>query len=58
MKKIKIIEAGNDSGLGGTACTIQLISKFLNKDNFEVTVAGVKEGGDGETDAGFGYQCC
>lgn len=47
MKKIKIIEAGNESGLGGTAYTIQLISKFLNKDNFEVTVAGVKEGGDG-----------
>ncbi|MBB5646250.1 glycosyltransferase [Pedobacter cryoconitis] len=45
MKKIKIIEAGNELGLGGTAYTIQLISKFLNKDNFEVTVVGVKEGG-------------
>ncbi|MGY0036900.1 hypothetical protein [Pedobacter sp. NJ-S-72] len=45
MKKIKIIEAGNELGLGGTAYTIQLISKFLNKENFEVTVVGVKEGG-------------
>lgn len=45
MKKIKIIEAGNELGLGGTEYTIQLISKYLNKDNFEVTVVGVKEGG-------------
>jgi glycosyltransferase involved in cell wall biosynthesis len=45
MKKIKIIEAGNELGLGGTEYTIQLISKYLNKENFEVTVVGVKEGG-------------
>ncbi|KIO78957.1 hypothetical protein TH53_00695 [Pedobacter lusitanus] len=45
MKKIKIIEAGNELGLGGTEYTIQLISKFLNKENFEVTVVGVREGG-------------
>ncbi|MBB5637802.1 glycosyltransferase involved in cell wall biosynthesis [Pedobacter cryoconitis] len=45
MKKIKIIEAGNELGLGGTEYTIQLISKFLNKENFEVTVLGIKEGG-------------
>jgi len=45
MKKIKIIEAGNELGLGGTEYTIQLISKFLNKENFEVTVVSVIEGG-------------
>ena len=45
MNKIKIIEAVNQLGLGGTEHTLQLFSKFLNKEYFEVTVVGLKEGG-------------
>lgn len=45
MNKIKIIEAGNELGLGGTEYAIQLYSKFLNKDHFKVTVVGLHEGG-------------
>ncbi|RAJ35420.1 glycosyltransferase family 4 protein [Pedobacter cryoconitis] len=47
MKRIKIMEAGNQLGLRGAGYTIRLISKFLNKESFEVTVVGVKEGGEG-----------
>lgn len=46
MKKIRIIEAGNELGLGGTEYVIQLISKFLNKEYFEVTVLGLHHGGE------------
>lgn len=46
MKKIRIIEAGNELGLGGTEYVIQLFSKFLNKEYFEVTVLGLHSGGD------------
>lgn len=46
MSKIKIIEAGNELGLGGTENVIQLYSKFLNKDLFEVTVIGLYSGGE------------
>ena len=45
-KKIKILEAGNSLGLGGTEYAIQLYSKFLNKTLFDVTVVGIYEGGE------------
>lgn len=46
MKKIRIIEAVNQLGLGGTEYAVQLFSKFLNKDRFEVTVIGLLNGGE------------
>lgn len=46
MKKINIIEAGNELGLGGTEYVIQLFSKFLNKEYFELTVVGIYNGGE------------
>ncbi|CAM4406229.1 Glycosyltransferase involved in cell wall bisynthesis [Pedobacter westerhofensis] len=45
MNKIKIIEAGNELGLGGTEYALQLYSKYLNKEYFEVTVVAFREGG-------------
>lgn len=46
MKKIRIIEAVNQLGLGGTEYAVQLFSKFLNKDLFEVTVIALLNGGE------------
>jgi len=46
MNKIKIIEAGNELGLGGTEYAIQLYSKYLNKEHFEVTVVAFRDGGE------------
>jgi len=46
MDKIKIIEAGNEIGLGGTEYVIQLYSKYLDKEHFEVLVIGVHKGGE------------
>jgi len=46
MKKIKIIEATVELGLGGTEYVIQLYSKYLNKEHFEVTVVGLNGGGE------------
>ena len=46
MKKIKIIEAGYEIGLGGTEYVMQLFSKYLNKKHFEVLVVGIREGGE------------
>ncbi|MCX2477773.1 glycosyltransferase family 4 protein [Pedobacter sp. MC2016-15] len=45
MHKIKLIEAGNELGLGGTEYAIQLYSKYLNKEYFDVTVVALREGG-------------
>ncbi|WP_222537221.1 glycosyltransferase [Pedobacter polysacchareus] len=45
MKKIKIIEAVNQLGLGGTEYALQLYSKFFDKSRFEVTVVALLEGG-------------
>lgn len=45
MQKIKIVEAVNQLGLGGTEYALQLYSKFLNKTRFEVTVVALLEGG-------------
>lgn len=45
MQKIKIIEAINQLGLGGTEYALQLYSKFLDKTRFEVTVVSLLEGG-------------
>jgi glycosyltransferase involved in cell wall biosynthesis len=46
MAKIRIIEASNELGLGGTENVVQLYSKYLNKDHFEVTVVGIRGGGE------------
>lgn len=45
MDKIKIIEAGNELGLGGTEYVMQLYSKYLNKAHFDVLVLGIHNGG-------------
>ena len=45
MRKIKIIEAGNELGLGGTEYVMQLYCKYLNKDIFDVTALAIHEGG-------------
>ncbi|MCX2477789.1 hypothetical protein OQY15_01730 [Pedobacter sp. MC2016-15] len=45
MNKIRILEVGNELGLGGTEYVIQLFSQFLDKEYFQVTVLGLKEGG-------------
>ncbi|MDO7743725.1 MAG: glycosyltransferase family 4 protein [Pedobacter sp.] len=44
--KIRIIEAGNSLGLGGTEYVIQLYCKYLNKEFFQVTALGIFEGGE------------
>ena len=46
LNKIRILEAVNQLGLGGTEYALQLYSKFLNKDIFEVTVVGLLNGGE------------
>lgn len=46
MRKIKIIEATIELGLGGTEYVIQLYSKYFDKDRFEVLVVGLNAGGE------------
>jgi glycosyltransferase involved in cell wall biosynthesis len=46
MKKIKVIQAVNQLGLGGTEYALQLFAKFLNKQYFDVTVIGFLKGGE------------
>jgi len=48
MKKIRVLEAVNQLGLGGTEYTLQLFANFLDKRYFEVTVLSLLEGGDRE----------
>ncbi|WP_163400306.1 glycosyltransferase family 4 protein [Flavobacterium fluviatile] len=45
-KKIKIIEAVNQLSLGGTEYALQLYSKYLNKELFEVIVVAIYNGGE------------
>lgn len=45
VKKIKIIEAVNQLGLGGTEYALQLYAKFLDKNLFDVTVVSLIKGG-------------
>lgn len=45
MQKIRVIEAVNQLGLGGTEYAVQLFSKFLNKEYFDITVVSLLEGG-------------
>ena len=45
MNKIRIIEAGNELSLGGTEHVMQLYSKYLNKDYFDVKVVSIHWGG-------------
>lgn len=46
MKKIRVIEAVNQLGLGGTEYALQLYCKYLNKDIFHVTVVSLLKGGE------------
>lgn len=46
--KIKILEASNTLGLGGTEYALQLYCKYLNKNLFEVKAVGVFDGGPRE----------
>jgi glycosyltransferase involved in cell wall biosynthesis len=45
-KKIKVIEAVNQLSLGGTEYALQLYSKYLNKELFEVVVVAIYNGGE------------
>ena len=45
MAKIRILQACNQLGIGGTEKTIQIFSKYLNRDRFEVFVCGLRAGG-------------
>ena len=45
MDKIRLVEAGNELGLGGTEYVLQLFSKYLNKEHFDVTVIAIHKGG-------------
>lgn len=46
MDKIKIIQAANQLGLGGTEYCLQQIAQNLNRDVFEVTVISLFKGGE------------
>ncbi|WP_158797430.1 glycosyltransferase family 4 protein [Pedobacter sp. L105] len=46
MEKIKIIEATNGLGIGGTEYVIQLYCKYLNKEHFDVKVVCLYAGGE------------
>lgn len=43
--KIKIVEAGNSLGLGGTELVIENFCRHLDKTRFEITVVGFQAGG-------------
>ena len=45
MKKLRIVEAGNEVSLGGTEYVMQLYCKYLNKEYFDVTVVAIHLGG-------------
>ncbi len=45
MAKIRVLQACNQLGIGGTEKTIQVFSKYLNRDRFEVFVCGLCAGG-------------
>jgi glycosyltransferase involved in cell wall biosynthesis len=45
MAKIRVLQACNQLGIGGTEKTIQIFSKYLNRDRFEVFVCGLRAGG-------------
>jgi glycosyltransferase involved in cell wall biosynthesis len=44
-RKIKVLEAVNILGLGGTEYALQLYSKYFDKNIFDVTVVAIKTGG-------------
>lgn len=45
MKKIRVLHACNQLGIGGTEKTIQIFSKYLDRSRFEVYACGLKSGG-------------
>ncbi len=48
MKRIRLLEVVNDLAFGGAEKTLQILVKYLNRDLFDIQVAGVKEGGPRE----------
>ncbi len=45
MKKIRVLHACNQLGIGGTEKTIQVFLKYLDRSRFEVYACGLKSGG-------------
>lgn len=45
-RKIRILEAVNQLGLGGTEYALQLYCKYLNREIFDVTVVSLLKGGE------------
>lgn len=45
MKKIRVLQACNQLGIGGTEKTIQVFSKYLDRSCFEVYACGLQNGG-------------
>ena len=45
MRKIRVLKACNQLGIGGTEKTIQIFSKYLDRSRFEVFVCGLRLGG-------------
>jgi glycosyltransferase involved in cell wall biosynthesis len=45
MAKIRVLQACNQLGIGGTEKTIQVFSKYLDRSRFEVFVCGLQAGG-------------
>ncbi len=45
MAKIRVLQACNQLGIGGTEKTIQVFSKYLDRSRFEVFACGLRAGG-------------
>src|SRR2546425_9615360 len=45
MAKIRVLQACNQLGIGGTEKTIQVFSKYLDRSRFEVYACGLRAGG-------------
>ncbi len=45
MAKIRILQACNQLGIGGTEKSIQVFSKYLDRSRFEVFACGLRAGG-------------
>ena len=45
MAKIRVLQACNQLGIGGTEKTIQVFSKYLDRSKFDVFACGLGAGG-------------
>jgi glycosyltransferase involved in cell wall biosynthesis len=45
VKKIRVLQACNQLGIGGTEKTLQIFSKYLDRSRFEVYACGLQTGG-------------